>query len=136
MNTRIVSLTAAVFALGLVIPALAADMRDRVKVEVEGVGLHPGMEPGMYVCAAGHLHIRGTVHNTSLVTLGRIKVAGKAFGAEGRLLGEATASTKQVSLAPGDKAQIDLEFLTVSGPLVQQVKKHEIKVIEAPTKQP
>jgi len=136
MNTRIVSLTAAVFALGLVIPALAADMRDRVKVEIEGGGLHPGMEPGLYVCAAGHLHIRGTVHNTSLVTLGRIKVAGKAFGAEGRLLGEATASTKQVSLAPGDKAQIDLEFLTVSGPLVQQVKKHEIKVIEAPTKQP
>lgn len=136
MNTRIVSLTAAVVALGLAIPALAADMRDRVKVEVEGVGLHPGMEPGMYVCAAGHLHIRGTVHNTSLVTLGRIKVAGKAFGAEGRLLGEATASTKQVSLAPGDKAQIDLEFLTVSGPLVQQVKKHEIKVIEAPTKRP
>lgn len=136
MNTRIVSLTAAVVALGLAIPALAADMRDRVKVEIEGGGLHPGMEPGMYVCAAGHLHIRGTVHNTSLVTLGRIKVAGKAFGAEGRLLGEATASTKQVSLAPGDKARIDLEFLTVSGPLVQQVKKHEIKVIEAPTKQP
>lgn len=136
MNTRIVSLTAAVVALGLAIPTLAADMRDRVKVEIEGGGLHPGMEPGMYVCAAGHLHIRGTVHNTSLVTLGRIKVAGKAFGAEGRLLGEATASTKQVSLAPGDKARIDLEFLTVSGPLVQQVKKHEIKVIEAPTKQP
>ncbi len=136
MNTRIVSLTAAVFALGLVIPALAADMRDRVKLEVDGVGLHPGMEPGMYVCAAGHLHIRGTVHNTSLVTLGRIKVAGKAFGAEGKLLGEATASTKQVSLASGDKAQIDLEFLKVSGPLVQQVKKHEIKVIEASTKQP
>jgi hypothetical protein len=33
---------------------------EKVKVEIESVGLHPGMNPGMYVCASGHLHIKGT----------------------------------------------------------------------------
>ncbi len=112
--------------------ALAVDMKDKVKVEIESVGLHPGMEPGMYVCALGHLHIKGTVQNQAGVPLGPIKVAGKAFDAQGKLLGTATAVSKKPALGPGEKAEINLEFLTVTGPLIQQVKKHEEAVIEAP----
>lgn len=120
--------------LGGLSAALAADLKDKVKVEIESVGLHPGMDPGMYVCALGHLHIKGTVQNLAGVPLGPIKVAAKAFDSEGKLLGTATSSTKQTTLRPNDKAEINLEFLTVTGPMVQQVKKHEISVIEAPPK--
>lgn len=51
---------AAVAATMIVGPVAAADLKDKVKVEISTVGLHPGMDPGMYVCASGHLHIRGT----------------------------------------------------------------------------
>ena len=114
--------------------ALATDLKDQVKFETESVGLHPGMDPGMYVCAGNHLHIKGTVQNLAAVALGQIKVAGKAFGPDGKLLGTATSSTKQPTLAPNEKAEINLEFLTVTGPLIRQVKKHEIAVVEAPPK--
>lgn len=123
----------AVFIGGMA-AAPAAELKDKVKVEVSTVGLHPGMDPGMYVCASNHLHIKGTVHNLSDVALGRVKVAGKAFDADGKLLGTATGSTKQAILPRGDKADIDLEFLTLTGPQIQQVKKHELTVIEAPTR--
>ena len=115
--------------------AQAVDLKDKVKVEIESVGLHPGMDPGMYVCAAGHLHIKGTVQNLAGVTLGPIKVTGKAFDADGKLLGTATSSTKTASLGPNEKAEINLEFLTVTGPQIQQVKKHDVVVIEASPKQ-
>src|SRR3989304_2452429 len=69
----------------------------------------------MYVCALNHLHIKGTVENLAGVSLGQIKVAGKAFDADGKLLGTATFSTKQTTLGPGEKAEINLEFLTVMG---------------------
>lgn len=114
--------------------ALAADLKDKVKVEIQSVGLHPGMDPGMYVCALNHLHIKGTVQNLGGVPLGQIKVAGKAFDADGKLVGTATFSTKQATLDPGEKAEINLEFLTVMGPKIQQVKKHELTVVEAPAK--
>lgn len=113
---------------------LAADMKDKVKVEIESVGLHPGMEPGMYVCALGHLHIKGTVQNQAGVPLGPIKVAGKAFDAQGKLLGTATAVSKKPALGPGEKAEINVEFLNVTGPMIEQVKKHEVSVVEAPAK--
>ena len=59
--------------------ALAGDIKNDVKVEIESSGeMHPGMEPGMYVCAAGHLHIKGTVQNLSGAPVGSIKVAGKS----------------------------------------------------------
>ncbi|MGH7409275.1 MAG: FxLYD domain-containing protein [Candidatus Methylomirabilales bacterium] len=103
-------------------------------METESIGLHPGMDPGMYVCAGNHLHIKGTVQNLAPVALGQIKVAGKAFGPDGKLLGTATSSTKQPTLAPNEKAEINLEFLTVTGPLIQQVKRHELAVVEAPSK--
>jgi len=110
----------------------AADLKDKVKIEVSSVGLHPGMEPGLYVCALGHLHIKGTVQNLGDVALGRIKVEGKAFDGEGKLMGTATSSTKQTRLGPGEKAEINVEFLTVTGPLIQRVKKHVLAVLEAP----
>ena len=115
--------------------ALAADVRDKVKIETLSVGLHPGMDPGMYVCALNHLHVKGTVQNLADVPLGQIKVGGKAFGADGKLLGTATFLTKQATLEPGGKAEINLEFLTVTGPLIQQVKRHELAVLEAPRKE-
>ena len=118
--------------LGGISTSPAADLKDQVRAETATVGLHPGLAPGMYVCAANHLHIKGTVQNQASVTVGRIKVAGKAFGADGKLLGTATTSTKQSTLAPGKKAEFNLEFLTVTGPLIEQVKKHELVVVEAP----
>ncbi len=121
--------------LGALSAALAANLKDKVKVETESVGLHPGMDPGLYVCASGHLHIKATVQNLADLPLGRIKVAGKAFDADGKLRGTATASTKQDTLGPGEKAPIDLEFLTVTGPVIRIIKKHELTVIEAPPKQ-
>ena len=118
-------------------PALAADakdMKDKVKVEVESVGLHPGMDPGLYVCANGHLHIKGTVQNMSDVPLGQVKLAGKAFDADGKLLGTAASTTKQVILAPRQKTEFNLEFLDVTGPTIKEVKKHEATVVEASAK--
>jgi len=135
MKATLAGLTIAVAVFVGLSPALAADLKDRVKVEIESVGLHPGMDPGMYVCASGHLHIKGTVQNLAGVPLGQIKLGGKAFDSEGKLLGTATSSTKKATLAPNEKAEINLEFLTVTGPLIQQVKKHEEEVIEALPKQ-
>jgi len=134
MKTAVASIGAVIVILGSAVVSFTADMKEKVSVEVESVGLHPGMDPGMYVCASGHLHIKGAVKNNSAATLGRIKVAGKAFGPEGKLLGEATSSTKQPSLAPGERAQVDLEFLTVTGPDVRAVTRHEVMVVEAPAK--
>jgi hypothetical protein len=134
MKASIVTLTVALVLLGGFSTALAADLKDKVKLEIQSVGLHPGMDPGMYVCALNHLHIKGTVHNLAGIPLGTIKVAGKAFDSDGKLLGTATFSTKQATLGLGEKAEINLEFLTVMGPKIQQVKKHEITVLEAPAK--
>jgi hypothetical protein len=135
MKTTLVSLTVALVTLGGITPLLAGDVKDKVKVEIESVGLHPGMDPGMYICASGHLHIKGSVQNLAGVTLGQVKVAGKAFGSDGKVLGTAAFSTKQPTLAPNEKAEINLEFLTVTGPMIQQVKRHEVIVVEAPAKQ-
>jgi hypothetical protein len=134
MKKTITRLVAAIAILGGLSPALAADMKDKVKVEIESVGLHPGMDPGLYVCALGHLHIKGMVQNLSNVPLGQIKVAGKAFDADGKLLGTATSTTKQAVLAPSQKAEFNLEFLGVTGPMVNEVKKHEESVVEAPAR--
>jgi len=128
--------TAVPFLVGLLMlggfsASLAADLKDKVKVEIDSVGLHPGMDPGMYICASNHLHIKGTVQNMSNVAVGRVKVAGQAFGADGKLLGTTTFSTKQAALRPGEKAEVNVEFLTVTGPMIEQVKKHKLEVVEA-----
>lgn len=134
MKATVGLLLVALLIFGGFSASLAADFKEKVKVEVESVGLHPGMDPGMYVCASDHLHIKGTVQNVSNVPLGRVKVGGKAFAADGKLLGTATVSTKQATLKPGERAEINLEFLTVTGPTIQEVKKHELAVVEAPAR--
>ena len=119
----------AIAMLGGVDAALAGDLKDEVKIEIESSEVHQGMEPGMYVCAAGHLHIKGIVHNLTGVPVGPIKVAGKVFDADGKVLGTAAASAKRAVLNPDDKAEINLEFLTVTGPLIKQVKNQELAVV-------
>jgi hypothetical protein len=127
-----------VAALGLLLAigglAAAADVTDKVKVETLSVGLHPGMDPGMYVCAGGHLHIKATVENLASVALGKVHVAGRAFGPGDELLGTATAAVKKTTLAPNEKSEVDLEFLTITGPKIKTVKRHELTVVEAPTR--
>jgi hypothetical protein len=118
----------------MIVSSVAArDLKDKVKVEIESVGLHPGMDPGMYVCASGHLHIKGTVQNLADVPLRQVKVTGRAFDGGGKLLGTATTTTKTEKLAPGQKTEINLEFLTVTGPAIDQVKRHDVVVAEAPS---
>lgn len=134
MKRGLVCLSVALLLLGTTTPVPAAEVKDKVDVQVQSVGLHPGMDPGMYVCALGHLHIKATVQNLADVQVGQVKVTGRALGVDGKLLGTATASTKQSTLAPNQKAEINLEFLTVTGPLIQQVKNHELIVVEAPIK--
>jgi hypothetical protein len=119
----------AIMMLGVADPALAGDLKDQVKVEIQSTELHQGMEPGTYVCDAGHLHIKGTVQNLADVPIGTVKVAGKVFDADGKLLGTAAASTKRPVLNPNDKADVNLEFLTVTGALVKQVKNRELSVV-------
>ena len=119
----------AIVMLGGVDAALAGDLKDEVKIEIESTEVHQGMEPGMYVCAAGHLHIKGTVQNLATVPVGPIKVAGKVFDADGKLLGTVTTSTKRSVLNPNDNAEINLEFLTVTGPLIKEVKNQELAVV-------
>jgi hypothetical protein len=123
----------AVMGTMIVSSVAATDLKEKVKVEIASVGLHPGMDPGLYVCAGGHLHIKGTVQNLAEVPLGQVKVTGRAFDGAGKLLGTATTTTKTDKLAPGQKAEIKLEFLTVSGPAVDQVKRHDVSVAEAPS---
>ena len=127
-----ISLIAALVIIGASGPAQAANLKDQVKVEIDSMGLHPGLAPGMYVCAASHLHIKASVVNLASLALGKIKVAGEAYGPDRALLGKATASTKEPVLLPGEKAEVNLEFLTITGPTIEQVTGAELTVIEAP----
>jgi hypothetical protein len=120
---------AAIVALGGSGAALAGDLKDEVKVQIETAALAQHMKPGTYVCAAGHFHIKGSVQNLASVPVGQIMVAGKVFDADGNLLDTATASTRQPVLNPNDKAPINLEFLKVTGPLIQKVKNQELTVV-------
>jgi hypothetical protein len=112
----------------------AAELKNEVKVEIQSAGLHADMAPGMYVCAEGHLHIKGTVQNLAAVPVGPIKVAGKVFDADGKLLGTATASTKRPVLNPNETADVNLEFLTVTGPRIKQVKNQTLEVVAVGSK--
>ncbi|MGH8799290.1 MAG: FxLYD domain-containing protein [Casimicrobiaceae bacterium] len=120
---------AALVMLGATGAALAAAVSEAIRIEVASTEVHPGMAPGQYVCGEGHLHIKGTVQNLTAVPVGSIKVAGKVFDANGKVLGTATASTRRAVLNPNDKADINLEFLTVTGALIQQVKNQELTVV-------
>ena len=131
MKQILVSLIAALVIIGASAPAQAANLKDQVKVEIDSMGLHPGLAPGMYVCASTHLHVKASVENLASSVLGQIKVAGKAYGPDRVLLGKATSSTKNSFLLPGEKADVDLEFLTITGSTIEQVTDAELTVIEA-----
>ncbi len=128
-----ISLIAALVIIGVSAPAQAANLKDQVKVEIDSMGLHPGIPPGMYVCGSTHLHVKASVENLSSSVLGQIMVAGKAYGPDRALLGKATSSTKKPVLLPGEKADVDLEFLTITGSTIEQVTDAELTVIEAPS---
>ena len=127
MNAALVWPVVATMMLGGA--ALAAERKDEVKVEIGTAGAHADMAPGTYVCAAGHFHVKATVQNLAAEPVGPVKVAGKVFDAEGKVIGTATATTKRPVLNPKDKADVDLEFLTVTGPLIKQVKNQELSVV-------
>ena len=129
MRARSTLLIVPMLMLGGAAACLAGDLQDQIRVEVQTAELQHDMKPGTYICDAGHLHIKGTVQNLADVPVGQVKVAGKVFDADGKLLGTATASTKPPTLRPNDKADVNLEFLTVTGPLVKQVKNRELSVV-------
>jgi hypothetical protein len=128
MKRVMVAIVTWVVAAGM-LTAGAAELKKEVTVEIQSAGSHADMAPGMYVCAEGHLHIKGTVQNLTEAPVGSIKVAGKVFDANGKVLGTATASTKRPVLNPNDTADVNLEFLTVTGPLIKQVKNQTLEVI-------
>jgi hypothetical protein len=114
--------------------ALAADMKDKVKFEVDYAGLHPGADPGMYVCGGGHVHVRGKVQNLSDASLHRIKVEAKAFDAQGTVLGTAADATKSDIILKNEKAEIDLEFRSIPGAKIKDVK-FEFVVVQAQSRE-
>lgn len=115
--------------------ALAADMKDKVKFEKTYAGLHPGADPGMYVCGGGHFHMRGTVQNLSDSPLHRIKVEAKAYDAQGNMLGTAADATKSDFVMKDEKAEIDFEFRSVPGTRINEVKKVDVVVIQAQSRE-
>ncbi len=72
------------------------------------------------------------MQNLTNVTLASVTIEGRAYDSAGTLLGTARPSKKSpplVSLKPGEKREVDLEFLTVTGPRIQEAKRQEIVVI-------
>ena len=70
MNHTKTSLVAALVTLGALSPVLAANLKDKVNVEIESVKFHADMDPGMYMCAAQHLHIRAALENRAALMWG------------------------------------------------------------------
>jgi len=128
MKSVIASAIAAAALLGAGAP-IAAELKDQIKVEIATSEHHAGMEPGTYVCAAGHLHVKANVQNNTDVAVGSVKVAGKALDADGKVIGTATASTRQSVINPRESAPIDMEFETVTGSLIQKVKSEQLTVV-------
>ena len=112
-------------------PSLAADLKDKVKVEIDSVGLHPGMEPGMYVCGLGHLHIKGTVQNLTRSPSERSRwrerlSALMAASGNGHVFDEAGYPCS------GREGRESRGVPNRYGPLIEKVKRHELAVLEAP----
>jgi len=128
MKKLMVSIVASMAIAGMASVG-AAELKKEITVEIQSTGSHADMAPGMYVCAEGHLHIKGTVQNLTEAPVGPVKVAGKVFDANGKVLGTATASTKRPVLNPNDTADVNLEFLTVTGPLIKKVKNQTLEVV-------
>ncbi|MFQ5946748.1 MAG: FxLYD domain-containing protein [Anaerolineae bacterium] len=126
-----------VFAViaGVAAETPAGNPANKLKVEILNKGLHPGLDPGLYVCAADHLHIRGTVQNLTKETLVSVKLEGRAYDGDGKLVAKAyPRKLKPLPLAPlkpGQKAEFDLEYRQLVGDKIHQVKKQDVVVIEA-----
>jgi len=138
MKAMLTGLIVSLAIFGSLSAAPAENLKEKVKAEILSAGLHPGMDPGLYVCAGNHLHVKGTVQNLSGVTLASLKLEGRAYDADGKLLGTAQPWQKAPALtplAPGEKAEFNLEFLTITGPRIRLAKKQEIVVLEAEAKQ-
>jgi len=129
MKTASACVLAAIALLVPIAAPFAAELKDQMKVQIDSSETHSGMEPGTYVCSGGHLHVKASVQNLADVTVGPVKVAGKAVDADGNVVGTATASTRQPALLPNESAPIDIEFATVTGPLIKKVKNEELTVI-------
>jgi hypothetical protein len=125
---------AAIAMLVAVGAPFAADLKDKMKVQIDSSEVHSGMQPGTYVCAGGHLHVMASVQNLAEVAVGSVKVAGKAVDADGKVIGTATSSTRQPAINPREAAPIDMEFLTITGPLIRQVKNEELTVVSVAQK--
>ena len=115
-------------------PSFAAELKDQMKVQIDRAQAHSGMPDGTYVCAAGHLHVKASVQNLAAVPVGAVKVSGKALDADGKVLGTASASTRKPELDPRETAPVDLEFLSVTGALIEQVKNEELAVVSVAPK--
>ena len=74
------------------------------------------------------------MQNLAAVPVGAVKVAGRALDADGKVLGTATASTKRATLNPNETADVNLEFLTITGPLIKQVKSQTLEVVAVSAK--
>lgn len=88
-----------------------------------------------YACQMGHLHIRGKAENTADVTLTRILIEGRVYGEEGTLLSTAPGRLDRVEISPHEAALFDIEFVDVTGPRLEEVKRLELKVLRAEPKQ-
>lgn len=106
---------------------------------VTGAALHPEqdyssnikvvLEPTFH-CAADHLHIPGKVENNSTKAVGRVKVEGLAYDENGNIISSITSWVMSNSILPGESARFNLEFLDITGPVHDQVKSYDVKVIE------
>lgn len=83
-----------------------------------------------YNCAADHLHIPGMIKNKSNLTLGKVKVEGRAYDENGNLISYTSSWVGSMNIAPGKTATFDLEFLDITGSVHDKVKSYDVKVIE------
>ena len=83
-----------------------------------------------YNCAADHLHIPGMIKNKSNLTLGKVKVEGRAYDENGNLIASTSSWVGSMNIAPGKTATFDLEFLDITGSVHDKVKSYDVKVIE------
>ena len=83
-----------------------------------------------YNCAAGHLHITGMIRNKSNLTIGKVKIEGRAYDENGNVISSTSSWVGSVNIAPGKTATFDLEFLDITGSIHDKVKSYDVKVME------
>ena len=83
-----------------------------------------------YNCAADHLHIPGMIKNKSNLTIGKVKIEGRAYDENGNVISSTSSWVGSVNIAPGKTATFDLEFLDITGSIHDKVKSYDVKVME------